>query len=158
MHRKRFGAIRPTDKIDKLFLFYYLHATEDKIKGGGGSVFDSISKNQIEAILLPLPPLNIQQEIVSEIDSYQKIIDGARQVVENYKPKIKIDPEWPLGTIGDTCVLMTGATPLSTVKEYYENGTINWLVSGQFIRAKFMMQQKNNTKGFRKFKYSIVTY
>ena len=25
---------------------------------------------------------------------YQKIIDNARQVVENYKPTIKIDPEW----------------------------------------------------------------
>jgi restriction endonuclease S subunit len=28
------------------------------------------------------------------LDSYQKIIDGAKQVVENYKPTFKIDPEW----------------------------------------------------------------
>jgi type I restriction enzyme M protein len=43
---------------------------------------------------IPLPPLDIQKEIVAELDGYQKIIDGARQVVENWKPHIKIDPKW----------------------------------------------------------------
>jgi type I restriction enzyme M protein len=31
--------------------------------------------------------------IITEIASYQKIIDGARMVVENYKPRIEIDPK-----------------------------------------------------------------
>jgi restriction endonuclease S subunit len=34
---------------------------------------------------IPLPPLEKQQEIVDEIEQYQKVIDGARQVVENTK-------------------------------------------------------------------------
>jgi type I restriction enzyme M protein len=55
----------------------------------------NLSLKQIGELEIPLPPLDIQQEIVLEIESYQKIIDGARQVVENYKPQIKIDPEWP---------------------------------------------------------------
>jgi restriction endonuclease S subunit len=50
---------------------------------------------------IPLPPLFVQQEIVEEIEGYQKIIDGARQVVENYKPVIKIDPEWEMVELGE---------------------------------------------------------
>ena len=33
---------------------------------------------------------------MAELDSYQKIIDGAKQVVDNWKPPFQIDPNWPL--------------------------------------------------------------
>ena len=42
------------------------------------------------------PPLEVQQEIVAEIEGYQKVIDGARAVIDNYRPHIPIDPDWPL--------------------------------------------------------------
>nr|VFJ59943.1 MAG: type I restriction enzyme M protein [Candidatus Kentron sp. DK] len=62
-----------------------------------------ISGKQISAIEIPLPPLSVQKEIVAEIESYQKIIDGARQVLENYRPHIHIDPEWPVVELGNAC-------------------------------------------------------
>ena len=37
---------------------------------------------------ISLPPLEVQREIVAEIKGYQKVIDGARAVVENYRPYI----------------------------------------------------------------------
>ena len=37
---------------------------------------------------------------------------------------------WITTTIGDVCDLMTGGTPSRAKKEYFEKGTINWLVSG----------------------------
>ena len=37
---------------------------------------------------------------MAEIEGYQKIIDGARQVVENYKPRIEVRPEWPMVGLG----------------------------------------------------------
>ena len=40
---------------------------------------------------IPLPQLEKQQEIVDEIEQYQKVIDGARQVIENLS--ISIEPE-----------------------------------------------------------------
>jgi type I restriction enzyme M protein len=123
------SAIRPNEKIKLLYLFYCLKSIEEKIQGNGGSVFDSINTEQIKKIKIPLPPLEIQEQIVAELDSYQKIIDGARQVVENYKPTFKIDPEWEIMEIGEMCNLMTGGTPKSTVKEYY-GGNIKWIVSG----------------------------
>jgi restriction endonuclease S subunit len=79
---------------------------------------------------VPLPPLEIQREIVVEIEGYQKIIDGARQVVENWKPQIEIDPEWPMVKLGEVCEIKSGGTPSKSKKEYW-NGEINWYSSGE---------------------------
>ena len=95
------AAIRVNDRILNSYLFSLLKSKESEIKGGGGSVFDSINRKQIQQIQIPLPPLLVQEEIVAEIDGYQKIIDGARQVVENYKPTIKIDPDWEMVKLGE---------------------------------------------------------
>jgi restriction endonuclease S subunit len=61
----------------------------------------SISQSTIYELSIPLPPIEAQREIVAEIEGYQKIIDGARQVVDNWKPHIDIDPDWPMVKLGD---------------------------------------------------------
>ena len=61
-----------------------------------GGTFKEISKSTFATLKIPLPPLEVQKEIVAEIEVYQKIIDGARQVVENYQPRILINPGWPI--------------------------------------------------------------
>ena len=50
----------------------------------------------VEQFKIPLPPLDVQQEIVAEIEGYQRVIDGARAVIDNYRPHIPVDPEWPV--------------------------------------------------------------
>ncbi len=52
---------------------------------------------------IPLPPIEVQEEIVRELEQYQKIIDGAKQVVDNYKPVIDIDPSWEMKELGEIC-------------------------------------------------------
>ncbi|SFN45042.1 type I restriction enzyme M protein [Nitrosospira briensis] len=37
---------------------------------------------------------------------------------------------WPIVSLAEICTFMTGGTPTSTIVEYYEGGTIPWLVSG----------------------------
>lgn len=63
----------------------------------------SLRVGDLKSIQIPLPPLSIQEEIVAEIEGYQKIIDGAKAVVANYKPKIDIDPEWEMVELGEHC-------------------------------------------------------
>ena len=77
-------------------------------------------------IQIPLPPLEIQEKIVAEIDGYQKIIDGARQIVDNWKPQIKINPDWPKVKLGDVCNIYNGSTPKRTESKYWINGNIPW--------------------------------
>ena len=52
--------------------------------------------------------MELQRDIVEKIRGYQKVIDGARAVVENYRPHIAIDPEWPTVTLGKVCSLTSG--------------------------------------------------
>ena len=68
-----------------------------------GGTFKEISKAKFCQLQIPLPPLSVQQEILREIEGYQKVIDGARAVVENYRPRIAVDPEWPLVSLGQVC-------------------------------------------------------
>lgn len=41
------------------------------------------------------------KEKLLELDSYQTIIDGCKQVVDNYKPTIEIDPSWQMVKLGE---------------------------------------------------------
>lgn len=73
-----------------------------------GITVPKLNQAKLKEIQIPLPPLSVQEEIVADIESYQKIIDGARQVVENYKPKIDIDPEWEMVELGEICNFSQG--------------------------------------------------
>jgi len=79
----------------------------------------NLNAEKIKSIKIPLPPLDIQKAIVSEIDNYQKIIDGARQVVDNYKPTIKIDPDWEMEALGEVCHFKRGPFGGSLKKEIF---------------------------------------
>jgi restriction endonuclease S subunit len=94
------------NKIDKEFLYYLLSSAKiykqfEQLATGG--VVNNLNSNLVRGVLIPFPPLEIQQEIAAKIEGYQKVIDGARQVVENWKPQIEIDPEWPMVKLGDVC-------------------------------------------------------
>ncbi len=72
------------------------------ITGVGGSL-SRANPGAVGEIQIPLPPLDVQKEIVAEIEGYQNVINGARAVVENYHPHIPIHPDWPLEDLGQVC-------------------------------------------------------
>ena len=85
------------------YIFYVMRSLESEITGSAGAAFASINKGDIESIQIPLPPLEVQREIVAEIEGYQRVIDGARAVIDNYRPQIVVDPEWPMVELGALC-------------------------------------------------------
>ena len=127
------AVLKPNEEINSYFLSYMLLSDNVQTKLASeskGVAQKGIYLKELKSIEIPVPPIPIQLGIVAEIEGYQKIIDGARQVVENYKPRIDIDPEWEMVELGEVCKLYTGGTPRSTEKQYYEGGDIRWLVSG----------------------------
>ena len=129
-------AINPRDFAELIpeFLYYQLKARYQEIRNLTGDTERSgLNMPIIRNLKVIVPPLNIQQEIVAEIESYQKIIDGALQVVENYKPQIKIDPAWPLVELGTVArlingraykqeeLLANGPTPVLRVGNFFSN-------------------------------------
>jgi len=93
--------------------FYWAFAQTEKyweqaralVTGGGQPQFNGNALNQLQ---IPLPPLEVQKEIVAEIEGYQKVIDGARAVLDNYRPRIPIHPDWPLVELGEVLTLQRG--------------------------------------------------
>ena len=111
------GAVRCNfGIINSSYLFHQLNSNSfndflrEQISGAN---INNLGAKLLYQYKIPLPPLKIQQEIVAEIEGYQKIIDGARAVVENYKPQIQIDPEWEMVKLGDVCDVFGGGTPSS---------------------------------------------
>lgn len=98
------------ERYIRKFLYYVLKKTvsevESKLHGGVGLVH--ITKGDFESIQIPLPPLSVQEGIVAELDSYQKIIDGAKQVVDNWKPHIETDPNWDMVKLKELCTFEYG--------------------------------------------------
>jgi type I restriction enzyme M protein len=68
----------------------------------------NINAQEYSSFRLPLPPIAIQQEIVTEIEGYQKVINGARAVIDNYRPHIAIDPDWEIINLGEICSFKNG--------------------------------------------------
>ena len=103
--------INNPEECDLIYLYHMLLSLDlPSLKGGAG--IPGLNRNDVyEKFKIPLPPLEIQKEIVAEIEGYQKIIDGACAVVENYKPHIQIEPEWEMVELGDAADIVMGQSP-----------------------------------------------
>lgn len=114
----------------------------------------SIKVADLKTIQIPLPPLEVQEEIVKELDGYQAVIDGAQKVVDNWKPTLPINPEWKKVKLGNINYLEIidgdrGANYPSK-EEFSEEGycvflnTKNVLENGfNFSKCQFITKEKD---------------
>lgn len=113
----------------------------------------------IEDTEIPLPPLEIQQQIVAEIEGYQKIIDGAKQIVNNYKPTININPDWGMVELGSITKLVGGSTPSKDNSSYWEDGNIDWITCSDFANSPMYIEdsiRKITDKAVKECSTSII--
>ena len=97
--------VEPAFILASLFSDYAVKQMVGMMEKGA---YPSINQSDVMAIKIPLPPLEVQREIVAEIEGYKRVIDGARAVIDNYRPQIVVDPEWPMVAIGEVCNLING--------------------------------------------------
>lgn len=65
------------------------------------------------------------------------------------------DSVWPMVRLGEICQTTSGGTPLKTKKEYYEDGNIPWLRSGEVAQglikgSELFITKKGLKKSFAK--------
>jgi type I restriction enzyme M protein len=111
--------------INEKFLFHVLNSDNKFTRRGGAQPF--ISKGDAEKVIIPLPPLEKQQEIVNEIEQYQKVIDGAKQVVENYKPSFHIEEGAKFIEFGSVVEISRGGSPRPIKQFVSETDGENWI-------------------------------
>jgi len=83
------------------------------------------------------PPIEIQQKIVSEIEQYQKVIDGCNLLIENYKPSFEIKEDWERVTLNDICTITSS-------KRIYQNEYVSEGIP--FYRTKEIVELNNGNQ------------
>jgi type I restriction enzyme M protein len=61
-----------------------------------GSQTKYLTLGVIQGIQIPLPPIDVQREIVAKIEAERKVVEGCRELIAIYEAKIKqvIDKVW----------------------------------------------------------------
>jgi restriction endonuclease S subunit len=126
-------AVIPKDQtvLSSRFLFCIARQLATVIEANAQGIgVRGVTRAFVGDLQIPLPPLEVQNQIVAEIEGYQKIIDGARKVLDNYKPRILVSPNWPVATVGDAASIRSGGTPDRSNDSYW-GGNIPWIKTGQ---------------------------
>ena len=117
---------------------------------------------------IPLPALPVQREIVQILDSFTLYsaeltaeLTARRKQYEFYRDKLLMpksstyQTEWK--ELKDVCRLVTGATPSTSKKEYWENGTIPWMSSGEVNNKRiFYTEEKITELGYQSSSTTLV--
>lgn len=114
---EKFTAIKNTitftpdhKKLEPKFLFYIMRSNTLP-KRGGGQLF--ISKGDVEKYKIPLPPLEVQKEIVEQIEVKQNAINHAKEIIKNLEREKRYfgqelrkleDIEWV--KLGEVCEIL----------------------------------------------------
>ena len=106
-------------KIIPKYLFHIASSFKDSLmRLGGTTSFKFVSVRDLKTIKIPLPPLSAQKEMVERVEGYQRLIDGAKQVVQSFKPNIQINPDWETVSLSE----IVESTQLGLVKSKGEQG------------------------------------
>ncbi|BBB33008.1 type I restriction enzyme M protein [Thermotomaculum hydrothermale] len=94
-----FAVLRSKNYIIPEYLFSCIYSEfiiNQMIKKMGKGAYPSINSNDVKNLIIPLPPLKVQQRIVGKIEAERKVIDGCRKLIKTYEEKIKkvIDKVW----------------------------------------------------------------
>jgi restriction endonuclease S subunit len=139
-------AITPSQPTSTLveFIFLVLRSMYADIRALTGDTERSgLNMPILKSIQIPLPPLDMQKEIVAEIEGYQKVINGARAVLDNYRPHISIRPDWPMIPIIEVCTVNPRK---SEINDMNENIIVSFVPMADLNENKICFQPKDTKK------------
>ncbi|HEB9310354.1 TPA: restriction endonuclease subunit S [Campylobacter coli] len=150
------------------YLFYFL-CSIDFSKYILGSAIPHIYFRDYKKEQIPLPPLKEQERIVGILDESFAKIDESIKILEqdllnldelmqsalqkafnplkdNAKENYKLPQGWEWKNLGEIANTSSGGTPSRNKKEYWENGNIKWLKSGELNDGYIDFIEENITE------------
>ena len=74
------AGLRTGHEIQTEWLLFYLRSIEQELgQSGSGSTFNALTKKELSAILIPLPPLDEQRRIVTNLEAVYKRIKALKE-------------------------------------------------------------------------------
>ena len=111
------ASIRSTKSLSYEFVYHALIANKEKlIAQGTGSTFKSIGRSILKELPIPVPPLPVQERIVSELDLLSGIIEKKREQLKElnalaqsifydmFGDPITNEKGWEVKKLKDVCI------------------------------------------------------
>lgn len=132
-----------SDQILLKYIYYVLKTVD--VSGIVRGTPPKINQANLRGITFPFPPLPIQKHIVEVLDTFTDAISNLEEELalrekqfEYYREHLyQFDDECSIKTIKDISVkCFPGATPSTKKPEYWQNGTIPWMSSGEIHQGQ----------------------
>ncbi|WP_218598536.1 restriction endonuclease subunit S [Polaribacter sp. NJDZ03] len=171
-----FAILSPIEeKIDSRYLYYIVSEdsfTSYLVSVEKGANYPAVSANDIADAKVTIPPIKTQRKIVAILSAYDDLIENnlkriklleeqAQQTYEEWFVRFKfpgyenveIDVVsglpfgWEISTLGEFAKTSSGGTPSRKKEsEYYENGTIPWVRTGELKNFILIDSEQKITK------------
>ena len=130
------AAIRPGERLHQLYLYYLLSLELSNLRSGSrGSAQGVITRDDLQRIVVVVPPLLEQKRIVDLISSVDSYIEALKQQLQSAKRSRNAvlhelltagGDDWVETSLGEIAEVIGGGTPSTTIGEYWD-GDIVWL-------------------------------
>ena len=120
-----------------------------------GTTISRLYNDDLRRIPIPIPPIEEQKQIVEILDktfesieqakvNIEKNIENAKELFQSRLNEIfsQKGDGWEEKKLGKVWKTGAGGTPLKSKKEYYENGNIPWLCSGEVKQGNIYSSNK----------------
>lgn len=164
------------DDKTKYFVLYAIRFHKNRLlRLASGTTFPEITRGNMREISIPIPDEPNERKKIGEIlQNTSNLIFRTQKLIEqttvykqsliqklfikgvgDTKPKkmdwyfgmkIEIPEEWDIKPLGEIAKLSAGGTPSTSSKEYWENGTIPWLTSGEINFNRITSAEHKITK------------
>lgn len=111
-----FKNIICSDKLYNCYVYWFLYAKTEYLNAlGTGATFKEISKKVVEQIPIPVPPLPVQEQIVSKLDLLSSITEKKREQLKEldalaqsifydmFGDPITNEKGWEVKKLGEVC-------------------------------------------------------
>jgi type I restriction enzyme S subunit len=140
----------PKIKLSTKYLYYFFlgnfHILESGFKGAG---LKHTSRKYIDEISINhIPSIEKQNKIVVNLDKLIDTIIKKNQQLSEYDQLVKnqflelFEDKYKKIKVSTKLRTTSGGTPKSSKKEYYANGTIPWLISGEVNQGRIYKTKK----------------
>lgn len=130
--------LKPNEHVYGKYLSYSLvskYVVSQYESCAAGAIMKGVRKATLENLEIPLPPLSIQQEIVSVLDSFTTLIDKMKQEMEKRKKQMEYyreklltfeDGECEWNSLKEIFETRNGYTPSTSNNEFWDEGLLPW--------------------------------
>ena len=138
---------------------------------GGGTNINNLNQDILNALVVPLPPLQVQRKIAGILSAYDELIENSQRRIkilesmaralyrewfvnfrfpghENVKlvdsPLGKIPEGWEVKAVADSFEISGGGTPSRKERKYWDGGTIQWFSPSNLTGAGTMFMDDSS--------------